>query len=129
SKSLCALRVLRVSSSGPMKRFLPLIVLVLAAGWLVSALRTPANQTAFDLEAFGRLPVLVNGRIKPLDTVARTSLLVLQGRQRVTNLPDTKPLVGTPTEWLADLLFNPEKADTYPTFRLSATDSPELLTL
>ncbi len=112
-----------------MKRFLPLLVLLLAAGWLVSALRTPANKTDFDLQAFGRLPVLVNGRIKPLDTVARTSLLVLQGRQRVSDPTNPVPFVATPTEWLADLLFNPTKADTYPTFRLSATDSPELLTL
>jgi len=112
-----------------MKKYLPLLVLMLAAGWLASALRTPANKTAIDLNAFGRLPVLVNGRIKPLDTVARTSLLVLQGRQRVSDPTNPVPFVATPTEWLADLLFNPVKADTYPTFRLSATDSPELLTL
>jgi ABC-type transport system involved in cytochrome c biogenesis permease subunit len=112
-----------------MKKYLPLLVLLFTAAWLVSGLRTPKNQTALDLQAFGRLPVLVNGRIKPLDTVARTSLLVLQGRQRVSDPTNPKPFVATPTEWLADLLFNPAKADTYPTFRLSATDSPELLTL
>ena len=33
------------------------------------------------LADFGRLPTLVNGRVKPLDTVARTTLLVLQGLQ------------------------------------------------
>jgi ABC-type transport system involved in cytochrome c biogenesis permease subunit len=112
-----------------MKKILPLLVLILSAGWLASSLRTAANTTDFDLTGFDRIPVLVNGRIKPLDTVARTSLLVLQGRQLVKELTDPKPLVTTPTEWLADVLLNPEKADTYPTFRLSATDSPELLTL
>jgi ABC-type transport system involved in cytochrome c biogenesis permease subunit len=112
-----------------MKRWLPLLALVLAAGWLAAALRVPANKTAFDLNAFGRLPVLVNGRIKPLDTVARTSLLMLQGRQRVSDPATPQPLVATPTEWLADVLFNPAKADNYPTFRLSATDSAELLSL
>jgi ABC-type transport system involved in cytochrome c biogenesis permease subunit len=112
-----------------MKKYLPLLALLVAAGWLGLALRAPATKTAIDLNAFGRLPVLVNGRIKPLDTVARTSLLVLQGRQRVSDPTNPQPLVATPTEWLADVLFNPEKADTYPTFRLSATDSPELLTL
>jgi ABC-type transport system involved in cytochrome c biogenesis permease subunit len=111
-----------------MKRWIPLIVLVLATLWLASALRPQKNQTDVDLVAFGRLPVLVNGRIKPLDTVARTSLLTLQGRQRVSD-PTSGPLVATPAEWLADVLFNPAKADAYPTFRLSATDSPELLTL
>jgi ABC-type transport system involved in cytochrome c biogenesis permease subunit len=112
-----------------MKRWLPLLVLVLAAGWLLAALRTPENTSDFDLVAFGRLPILVNGRIKPLDTVARTSLLVLQNRQRVSEPTIKAPFVETPTEWLAQALFNPEKSDTYPTFRLSATDSAELLTL
>jgi ABC-type transport system involved in cytochrome c biogenesis permease subunit len=112
-----------------MKRWLPLLVLLLTAGWLASTLRPPQNTGEFDLVAFGRLPVLVNGRLKPLDTVARTSLLMLQGRQRVSDPTKPVPLVATPIEWLADVLFNPAKADAYPTFRLSATDSPELLTL
>ncbi|HEY0863140.1 MAG TPA: cytochrome c biogenesis protein CcsA [Lacunisphaera sp.] len=112
-----------------MKRWIPLIVLVLAAGWLASTLRPQQNTGEFDLVAFGRLPVLVNGRIKPLDTVARTSLLMMQGRQRVSDPTVAQPFVATPAEWLADVLFNPAKADDYPTFRLSATDSPELLTL
>lgn len=112
-----------------MKRWIPILVLVLAALWLASALRPQKNTSDIDLVSFGRVPVLVNGRIKPLDTVARTSLLTLQGRQRVSDPTSPGPLVATPTEWLADVLFNPAKADDYPTFRISATDSPELLTL
>ncbi len=109
-----------------MKRFLPLLILLLSAGWLASSLRAPSNSGALDLAAFGRLPVLVNGRLKPLDTVARTSLLVLQGRQRVSDPASSGPLVATPTAWLADVLFHPARADTYPTFRI---DSPDLLSL
>ena len=113
-----------------MKRLLPLLVLLLGIAYIASSLRAPTPKAdSFDLVAFGRLPVLVNGRIKPLDTVARTSLLVLQGRQRVSDPTISTPFVASPTEWLADVLFAPAKADTYPTFRLSATDSPELLTL
>jgi len=48
---------------------------------------------------------------------------MLQGRQRVSDPTNPVPLVATPVEWLADVLFNPAKADSYPTFRLSATDS------
>ena len=109
-----------------MKRWLPLVVLLLAAGWLASSLRPQKNVGALDLASFGRLPVLVNGRLKPLDTVARTSLLILQGRQRVSDPASSGPLVATPAEWLADVLFSPAKADTYPTFRI---DSPDLLSL
>jgi ABC-type transport system involved in cytochrome c biogenesis permease subunit len=112
-----------------MKRLLPFLVLALGIVVVAASWRTPRNATAFDLVAFGRLPVIVNGRIKPLDTVARTSLLIIQGRQRVSDPTNSTPLVASPSEWIADVLFNPAKADTYPTFRLSATDSPELLTL
>jgi ABC-type transport system involved in cytochrome c biogenesis permease subunit len=112
-----------------MKRFIPLAVLILVSLWALSSLRPPSNATDFDLTDFGRLPVIVNGRVKPLDTVARTSLLILQNRQRVGDPTNSEPLVASPTEWLADLLFAPEKADNYPTFRISSTDSPELLTL
>jgi ABC-type transport system involved in cytochrome c biogenesis permease subunit len=112
-----------------MKRWLPLFVLIVTAAWLLSALRPQKNTSEFDLVAFGQLPVLVNGRIKPLDTVARTSLLVLQNRQLVKELGVKEPFVATPSEWLAQVLFNPAKSDDYPTFRLSATDSAELLTL
>jgi ABC-type transport system involved in cytochrome c biogenesis permease subunit len=112
-----------------MKRWLPLFVLIVTAAWLLASLRPQKNTSDFDLVAFGQLPVLVNGRIKPLDTVARTSLLVLQNRQLVKEIGVKEPFVATPTEWLAQVLFNPAKADDYPTFRLSATDSAELLTL
>jgi ABC-type transport system involved in cytochrome c biogenesis permease subunit len=114
-----------------MKKFLPLIVSVLVllvgAVFVASGLRAPAPRAdGFDLAAFGRLPVLVNGRVKPLDTVARTSLLMMQGRQRVSDPTVSQPFVASPAEWLADVLFNPAKADTYPTFRI---DSPEVLAL
>ncbi|MBI2497061.1 MAG: cytochrome c biogenesis protein CcsA [Opitutae bacterium] len=93
-----------------MKRFLPLLVLVLGVVYLGSTLRPQRDRTAFKLNDLDRVPVLVNGRIKPLDTVARTSLLTLQGRQRLVT-PDGRSL--PPAEWLADVLFAPAKADTY----------------
>ena len=113
-----------------MKRFLPLLVLLLAVGYVASSLRpAPAATTDFDLAGFGRLPVLVNGRIKPLDTVARTSLLVLQGRQRVSDPTNPMPFVASPTAWLVQVMFEPAKTDTYPTFRISSADAPDLLAL
>ncbi len=112
-----------------MKKFLPLLVLLAALAYVGMSLVPPHNTDDFDLVGFGRLPVLVNGRIKPLDTVARTSLLILQGRQRVADPTIPTPMVASPAEWLADVLFAPAKADAYPTFRISSTDSPELVSL
>ncbi len=109
-----------------MKKYLPFAALIFGLLYLLSSLRPAANMTAFDLAGFGRVPVLVNGRIKPLDTVARTSLLTLQGRQRVSTPENSAPFVHSPVEWLADIFFNPAKSDTYPVFKI---DSPEVLSL
>jgi ABC-type transport system involved in cytochrome c biogenesis permease subunit len=83
------------------------------------SLRPVRNAGAFDLAAFSRLPTLVNGRVKPLDTVARTTLLTIQGRQRVTT-PDGRSL--SPAAWLLDLLYRPDVANTYRTFEIVHPD-------
>ena len=97
-----------------MKRFLPVIVLLFGALYLVSPLfKKPKSD--FNLEGFGRIPVVANGRTKPLDSVARNSLLLLQGRQRIVT-PDGISL--TPNEWLLDVFFRPGIADTYKHFEI-----------
>jgi len=96
-----------------MKKFLPLLVLLLGLVYLGSTLLPPRTKSDFDLRGFGRLPILVNGRLKPLDTVARNTLLVFQGKQDFT-APDGQPL--QPVEWLLDVLFNPTVADSYQHF-------------
>mgnify|MGYP003850691097 CR=1 FL=1 len=78
-----------------MKKAAPYLVLALVLAWVASTLRAPRNPAAFDVQGFGRLPVLVNGRLKPLDTVARSSLLQLQGRQTVTT-PDGRFTIVMP---------------------------------
>ncbi len=108
-----------------MKKIIPLLIVLLGVALVAKALRPPRNSGEFDLVGFGQLPVLANGRIKPLDTVARSSLLQLQGRQRVSS-PTEGTFVESPTEWLLDVAFRPEKADTYPTF---AIDHPDVLAL
>ncbi|MBK9989688.1 MAG: cytochrome c biogenesis protein CcsA [Verrucomicrobia bacterium] len=109
-----------------MKRFLPLLVLLVGVAMVVNTLLPHKQKSEFDLEGFGKLPVLVNGRIKPLDTVARTTLLTIQSRQRVSDPAISQPFASSPTEWLATVCFEPAKANSFPTFRI---DSPELLSL
>ncbi len=102
-----------------MKKLLPLSILLLGVVYLALALFPPAPKSEFNLVGFSRLPVLLNGRLKPMDTVARTTLLMLQGRQRVTN-PDGRAL--EPTEWLLDTLYRPKLADTYQVFEITHPD-------
>ena len=97
-----------------MKRFIPVLVLLLGALYLASPLfKQPKSD--FNIDAFGKIPVVANGRTKPLDSVARNTLLILQGRQRVTT-PEGVTL--TPSQWLLDVFFNSPLADTYQNFEI-----------
>ena len=96
-----------------MKRIIPFIVLLVAALWIGMSLRTPKPKPDdFDVRAFSRLPVLVGGRVKPLDTVARNSLLIMSGKQTLRH--NEKKMAAS--RWLADVVFNAPVADEYPVF-------------
>jgi ABC-type transport system involved in cytochrome c biogenesis permease subunit len=106
-----------------MRRRMPVFVVAAAAICVLLGLAPQPGGESDAVQAFGRLPVLAEGRIKPLNSVARSTLLVIQGRQRVMT-PDTDDM--KPDEWLLDVLFVPEKADTY---RVFVVDDPDLLSL
>ena len=55
-----------------MKKWIPLILVVVMAGWFLAGLRQPP-ETGFNSREFGKLPVLMNGRFQPFDSVARNS--------------------------------------------------------
>ena len=104
-------------------RLVATLIPALAALWVVATLFPGKPKSEFALNEFGRLPTLVNGRVKPLDTVARTTLLMFQGRQSVTTFDGRR--LG-PNEWLLDMLFRPTLANTYPVIEIV---HPEVLSL
>ncbi len=109
-----------------MKKYFSTLVVLAAIVTVAVTLRPPRNPGDYDIVAFGRLPTLVNGRVKPLDTVARTALLELQGRQRVT-APNGQSLA--PAEWLLDVLYQPALANEYQTFEIVHPDVLALFSL
>ncbi len=97
-----------------MKRFVPLIVLLVMAGWIAGNWMPPrVAKGDADLATFGKIPVLVGGRVKPLDTVGRNSLLIIHGKQEL-RLDSGRTLSAI--EWLTDVLFDAPVADQYPVF-------------
>ncbi len=64
--------------------------------------------------SFALLPVLDEGRIKPLDSYARIYLRRFSGREF---LDDMRAI-----DWLADVLFDPEQAAQKPVFRVAGRD-------
>ena len=98
-----------------------LCVLVLAV-WAWRATRPSAG---YDLREFGKLPVVSNGRVQPIDSLARNALLSIYGKQRV---PGEDP-PSSPTGWLAELAFEPQAADKRPVFLIHHDEVLGLLEL
>ena len=108
------------TESNRMKRFLPWIIFVVAAACIVPNWLPPRTaHDDFDFGKFGEIPVLVGGRMKPLDTVARNSLLIIHGKQEL-RLESGKRLSAM--QWLTDVLFNAPVADQYPVFVVQNAD-------
>lgn len=103
-----------------MKKWLPWLLVAVFAGWIISTLR-PKTEKEFQTREFGKLPVLLNGRIQPMDSVARNSLLQLRTKQTVP-LEEGGKL--TAIEWLLETMMKPEVADDRKVFRI---DNVEVL--
>ena len=101
------------------KKFLPWIISFLLLVWIIGKM-IPGKQTSgFDLEGFGRLPVLVNGRVMPMDTLARLSLFGMNHHGTCTGA-DGKIL--PPSGWLLEVFMMPEHADAAKVFEVSNPD-------
>jgi len=59
------------------KKFLPWIISLLFLVWVIAKMIPVKESPGIHLDEFGRLPVLVNGRVMPMDTLARLSLLAV----------------------------------------------------
>ena len=117
-------------------RWLPWLLLGIFALELALALRPARSKGPIDIAGFGRLPVLLNGRVQPIDSVARNALLQIRGNTDVplegnasggqwgdlVKLQQTKagslterkwyqfgrrPKKLKPTEWLMEVLIRP----------------------
>ena len=94
-----------------MKKWLSWTPWILFAVFGIEALVAlrPRPDKEFQFRAFGELPVLLNGRVQPLDSVARNSLLQIRSTQEVP-LAEKKawefwkhPKKLKPTEWILEI--------------------------
>ncbi len=107
-----------------MKKWIPWILVACFAAWIAGGLRSPKPKDNFDLAAFGRLPVLLNGRIQPFDSVARNTLLNMSGKSEV-RLEGGKKMSAT--EWMIEAMTRPEESATRKVFRTQHQDVESML--
>jgi cytochrome c-type biogenesis protein CcsB len=107
-----------------MKKWLPWILVACFAVWIAGDARSPSLKNGYDITAFGRLPVLLNGRIQPFDSVARNTLLNVSGKSTV-RVEGGKPMGAT--EWMLEAMTRPEQAATRKIFRAQHPDVESML--
>ncbi len=84
-------------------------------GQAVSASFGQVKKDEFRLDLLGQIPVTKNGRVQPLDSVARHTVLQLNKRETVNNTAEIKqPAI----RWLADTMFDAPGYDQYRLFRI-----------
>ena len=103
--------------------------LVLAAGAYIASKALPPKSSAFeyDLAAFGRIPVVYDGRIKPLETAAQSALLTISGKTvvKLGHEKDAKSI--TATKWMLDVIAETQAADEYEVFRIENLELHETM--
>lgn len=133
-----------------MKKWIPWLLVGVFALELLAALRPKQDKPGtFAANEFGRLPVLLNGRVQPLDSVGRNALLVLRGTTSVPlegngangawgafdqlakdgGMTERKwyqfskhPKRLKPAAWILEVLCNPAVADTRHAFLVHHPD-------
>ena len=107
-----------------MKKLAPWLIGFFLIGWAVVRMLPPSPTSGLDIDGFAHLPVLVGGRVMPMDTLARLSLLAMNHFGTAT-ASDGK--VRPPTAWLLDVLMMPEDADTAKVFYINNPDALDLI--
>lgn len=122
SQSLTSQQLRKKRSETLQKYLIPLTIFLVFGGYLMSkAVVHEPKPNEMNLYEFGELPVLYQGRAKPVDTLARNSLRIISGKQTFKDENgDTQPAI----KWFLDTIANPEAAFKHKVFRI---ENPDLL--
>jgi len=82
-------------------------------GWTIRAPKTPVGE--IDLAALGRIPVTYQGRVKPLDTLARNTLRIVSDRE---TFKDEEGNRQPAIRWLMDMIARPGAGHRHKVFRI-----------
>jgi ABC-type transport system involved in cytochrome c biogenesis permease subunit len=112
----------QAAMSGGATIFWPVAATALCCVFVLMQGRAPKAVNGFDIAGFARVPVLYEGRVMPMDSLARNSLRVISGKAEVHDGDKSTPAI----QWLLDTLAQRDTAGTYRIFRI---DHPEIVSL
>jgi ABC-type transport system involved in cytochrome c biogenesis permease subunit len=102
------------------ERWVPIAIALLGIVWFTYRLAPQrVDPRSPDLIAFGQLPVHYEGRVKPLDSLARNSMRIISNRETfVDSKGDKQPAI----RWLADVIMDPDAALDHPVVRIDSLE-------
>jgi ABC-type transport system involved in cytochrome c biogenesis permease subunit len=113
----------RLGGGNRMKKFAPWIISLVFVVWVVARMVPPKKGNGFDTGGFSRLPALVDGRIMPMDSLARISLSIIRGRQTYETTGGKR---APAIQWLLEVFMAPERADGLKVFHITNPDVLDL---
>lgn len=125
--------ILRFNHSSSVKKWLCILLLSVSSLFLCGLSKGEdayeskglANYERWDsriVELFGSLPVLEEGRLKPIETVARYKLLRMNNAKSLRVKVGGEKIKISATEWILDCLFRPNLAKKIPVFKVNNPD-------
>ncbi|WP_397568491.1 cytochrome c biogenesis protein CcsA [Schlesneria sp. T3-172] len=101
---------------------------ICAITYFGSVAAPPKPKTlSMDLYRFGQIPVLSEGRTKPLDTAATSALLAISGRTRVTVGEEGAKQRIPAIQWLLEVISEAKVADEREIFRVENLEVQETI--
>ena len=102
--------------------YLPWAVVTLCLLWLILLAWPVRPSGEFNLHEFATVPVSYRGRVKPVDSVARNTLMIISNEQTFKHEGERISAV----QWLATVLGKPDQAEQFKVFRI---DHPGVLAI
>lgn len=108
-----------------------LVVALAAAGVGMRTKTPPPVEGEFDLYRFGQLPVVADGRSKPVDTLARHVLLAISGKStwKHSSWKEDKEPSQPAVKWFLDMMATPRVGAEHHVIRIENLEVQELLGL
>jgi len=106
-----------------MKKYLPWILCAAFAAWFLSTLLAPGDK-GLAWGGLAQVPVVNGGRHQPFESLARNALVQIRDRYSHYDLAEERTVPAV--EWLAEVLFDSERASRRKVFRV---DHPDLISL
>ncbi|MBS0203354.1 MAG: cytochrome c biogenesis protein CcsA [Planctomycetes bacterium] len=103
-------------------------VVAAVACYCAAAAMPPAHKDLdYDFYRFGQIPVVQDGRVKPLDSAAYSALLAISGRTYVQIGHDKDKRRIPAIQWLAEVVSDTEAADEYEVFKVENLEVQETI--